>query len=157
MFGKPAPELRGIAEWQGEPVKLADLRGKVVILDFWAHWCGPCVHSMPKLMELYDAYPKDKLVIIGIHDNSVADLKEMRSNLETVKKELWGNRELPFRIALSGKVDDKEGEGSSGQAITDYGITGFPTTLLIDRQGNLVGELNIHETAESKRRIECPA
>src|SRR4029079_16366558 len=54
LQGLSAPELTGIVGWKNGPaVNLADLKGKCVILDFWGYWCGPCVHRMPDLFQLY--------------------------------------------------------------------------------------------------------
>ena len=70
LAGQPAPELQEVAAWKNSgPVKLADLRGKAVILEFWGYWCGPCVGRMPGLFALYDKYQGKGLVIIGIHQD----------------------------------------------------------------------------------------
>jgi thiol-disulfide isomerase/thioredoxin len=150
LTGKPAPELTNIKGWlNGGPVKLADLKGKVVLLDFWGYWCGPCVHSIPELMALHDQYKDKGLVIIAVHDASATDLKDMKAKLERPKKEIWNGRDLPFLVALDGA--DKPGPGDnpygSGDTTAAYGITGFPTQVLIDKDGNVVGR-------EWKGRIE---
>lgn len=157
MIGKPAPELRGIAEWRGELFKLADLRGRVVILDFWGYWCGPCLASMPNLMKIYDAYSEKDVVIIAVHDGTVTSIDQINKQTETAKKNIWGGRDLPFRIALAGggptAVEDTETK-ANGQAIADYGINSFPTTLLIDKQGNLVTRLNHSDLEDTTKRID---
>jgi thiol-disulfide isomerase/thioredoxin/protocatechuate 3,4-dioxygenase beta subunit len=157
MIGKPAPELRGIAEWRGEPLNLADLRGRVVILDFWGYWCGPCLASMPNLMKIYDAYPEKDVVIIAVHDATVTSIDQMNKQTETAKKNIWGSRDLPFRIALAGggptAVEGTEAK-ANGQTIADYGINSFPTTLLINQQGNLVTRLNHSDLEDTKKRID---
>ncbi len=80
LMGKRAPELRSIAEWRnGEPVKLSDLHGRVVILDFWGYWCGPCLASMPNLMKIFDAYPEQDVVIIAIHDATLTSMRRRGS------------------------------------------------------------------------------
>jgi thiol-disulfide isomerase/thioredoxin len=73
----PAPELVGVTGWKnGPPVKLADFKGKCVILDFWGYWCGPCVHEMPDLFKLYDKYHELGLEVVGIHIDLGEDEKE---------------------------------------------------------------------------------
>jgi len=157
MISKPAPELRGIAEWRGEPLKLADVRGRVVILDFWGYWCGPCLASMPNLMKIYDAYPEKDVVIIAVHEARVTSIDQVNKQTETAKKNLWQGRDLPFRIALAGggptAIEGTEAK-ANGQTIADYGINSFPTTLLINQQGNLVTRLNHSDLQDTKKRID---
>src|SRR5262245_4046592 len=65
MHGKPAPEL-SLKNWvNSKELKLADLRGKIVVLDFWATWCGPCIASIPHNNELQKKYA-GKVVFIGV-------------------------------------------------------------------------------------------
>jgi thiol-disulfide isomerase/thioredoxin len=149
MLGKPAPELAQIKAWKnGGPVKLADLRGKVVVLDFWGFWCGPCVSSMPTLMKLHDEFKDRGLVIIAVHDDSVESIAEMDEKLKGVRQELWGGRDLPFLVALDGGGPTRV-RGSRmmarGATTAAYGVTKFPTTLLIDADGKLVKELYPHQ------------
>jgi thiol-disulfide isomerase/thioredoxin len=157
LIGKSAPELRGIAEWgNGDPVKLKDLRGKVVILDFWGYWCGPCLASMPSLMKIYDAYPAKDVAIIAVHDASLASIKLLRERTASAKKELWKGRELPFRLAIAGggltKIEGTE-QSANGQVIADYGINGFPTTLLIDQRGTVITRVDPRDVDATKKRI----
>ncbi len=145
LTGRPAPELSQIKGWKnGGPVTLASLKGKVVLLDFWGYWCGPCVHSMPELMETHDKYKDRGLVIVAVHDDSVADIAEMDAKLEQARREIWSGKDLPFLVALDGggevKIEGHEGE-ARGATTAAYGIHAFPTTVLIDRNGNVVGQL----------------
>ena len=145
LYGKPAPELRQIKGWKnGGPVKLADLRGKVVILDFWGYWCGPCLAAMPELMKLHDKYADKGLVIIGVHSDSVESIQAMDERLKSVRKREWNGRDLPFLIALDGggetKIPGTEQEGS-GATTAEYGVQSFPTTIVIGRDGRVVEEL----------------
>ncbi|CAG0993996.1 Thiol-disulfide oxidoreductase ResA [Phycisphaerales bacterium] len=144
LIGKPAPELAQIKGWKsGGPVSLADLRGKVVLLDFWGYWCGPCVHAMPDLMQTHEKYKDKGLVIIAVHDDSTDSIATMDSNLARIRADLWGGNDLPFLVALDGggeMVIPGCEEKARGATTSAYGITAFPTQVLIDRDGNVIGK-----------------
>ena len=149
LYGKRAPEIRGIKAWKnGDAVSLGGLRGKVVILDFWGYWCGPCVHSMPYLMALHDKYHQQGLEIIAIHDNSVTSMRQLGQRCRRARKEIWKGRELPFRVAIDGE-GKKRIPGfpkrflGRGQMVPTYGINAFPTSLLIDKRGILVKRIEV--------------
>jgi thiol-disulfide isomerase/thioredoxin len=149
LVGAPAPELQNIKGWKnGGPVKLSDLRGKVVLLDFWGYWCGPCIAAMPELMRLHDKFHDRGLAIVAVHDDSVESVTEMDRKLETARKEAWGGRDLPFLVALDGGGQSPiQGTGSTaaGKTTAAYGITQFPTTLLVGRDGKVIGSVKLYD------------
>ena len=151
LIGRPAPELTRIKGWKnGGPVTLTQLRGRLVVLDFWGHWCGPCLRAMPKLMELHDTFAAEDLVIIAVHTDSVASIEEMDARLRKARETYWQGRDLPFLVALDG-TDPNTGDGErSGPGATTiaYGVQSYPTTVLIDRQGEVVGEMNLFRARE---------
>jgi len=154
LVGKPAPEIDAIDLDTNRPVKLADLRGKVVLLDFWGYWCGPCVGNMPKLMELDRKFAGRPLVILALHDQSVQSRTAYEGKIATVRQRLWGGRELPFRVLLDRpdpRKPDHRGPEGAGTTIRRYGVNGFPTLFVIDRDGTMVGRVNHsdHERLES--------
>lgn len=157
LFGRPAPELAAIKGWKGTPpITLADLRGKVVVLDFWGYWCGPCISQMPSLMKLHDEFRDKGLVIIGVHDDSVPSIAEMERLIERPRREQWSGRDLPFPIALDGGGEMRIAGTTitaRGATTAAYGITSFPTTLLIGPDGVLIGEIDV-SSAEDHQRIE---
>jgi thiol-disulfide isomerase/thioredoxin len=125
--GEVAPEIN-VLEWiDQEPLKIADLRGRVVLLDFWATWCGPCIITFPHLKSWYEKYKDKGLVIVGVtRYYGVAagrDVKppEELSFVQKFKKQ-YG---LPYGVAI---VDGEEN-------MSKYGVTSIPTAVLIDRRG----------------------
>lgn len=121
----------------GQPVRSDQFKGKVVVVDFWATWCGPCREEIPGYIALQEKYGKDGLVIIGVSLDRGGPAKVA----EFAKK---------FGINYQLVMGDSE-------AIAGFGdISAIPTTFLIDRQGNIrdrkVGAL---ATAEYEKRIRA--
>lgn len=121
MVGEPGgpPELtaQGWKNWKGgAPPTLAGLRGKVVVVEFWATWCGPCIAGIPHLNDLHQRHHKDGLVILSMTDQD--------------------------QSAISAYVDGR-GEGMSyavgmgSSATEDYGISAIPHAFIIGRDGRL--------------------
>jgi len=134
VLGRPAPEL-AVGEWvKGEPVTLAELKGKVVLLDFWGLWCGPCRKAMPKLVELHEKYARDGLVVIAMHDASLSGASLLDENQQSL--DLSG---IPFRVATDAAPEGIGGADlrGKGKTIDAYGVKSFPTLLLIDQEGKI--------------------
>jgi thiol-disulfide isomerase/thioredoxin len=123
------PEIVASQWLEQTPVKLSELRGKVVLLDFWAHWCGPCRITLPNLSRWHETYKDKGLVIIGLttyygHGNGRPMTPPDELNfLRDFKKR---NR-LPYGIA----VDESETNERN------YGVNSIPMSFLIDRKGVL--------------------
>ena len=158
LIGKPAPELSHIKGWKnGNPIRLADLRGQYILLDFWGYWCGPCVEKMPHLMDLHDAFGKHGLVIIAVHDDSVASVAEMDAKLAKSRQKYWGGRDLPFLVALDGGGQTPiEGSQHTARGATTaaYGIPAFPTQVLIAPDGKVIEEFKYSDYDGAVARLE---
>jgi beta-lactamase regulating signal transducer with metallopeptidase domain/thiol-disulfide isomerase/thioredoxin len=159
LFGKPAPEFRQIKGWKnGGPVTLAQLRGKVVVLDFWGYWCGPCVFDLRYWMSLHDDFAERGLVVIGIHDDSAADIADLDQKLKFCREHEWWGRDVPYLVALDGGGKTRI-EGTDidvrGATTAAYGIASFPTGILIDRDGTVLGDFapNSPEGINQIRRL----
>ncbi|HEX8137306.1 MAG TPA: TlpA disulfide reductase family protein [Pyrinomonadaceae bacterium] len=125
--GEVAPEIQ-IAQWiDQEPLKISDLRGRVVLLDFWATWCGPCIIAFPHLKSWYEKYKDKGLVIVGMtRYYGVAAGREVKPPEElTFVQKFKKQYGLPYGVAIA------EGE----ENMNKYGVTGIPTAVLIDRRG----------------------
>ncbi|HXE55191.1 MAG TPA: TlpA disulfide reductase family protein [Tepidisphaeraceae bacterium] len=157
LFGHPAPELRHIKGWKNTgPLRLSDLHGKLVLLDFWGYWCGPCVGAMPALTKFYDELKDRGLVVIGVHDDSVASIQEMDAKLAQDRAKFWGGRDLPFPIALDGGGPTRimyTTITARGATTAEYGIVSFPTTLVIGRDGKVLREIDVRD-ADARKQIE---
>ena len=116
LEGKPAAEL-SIASWIGTETTIAGSKGKVVVVDFWATWCGPCMASIPHNIELVKQHAEQGLVFIGVHDSNSGWDKA-----DAVVKDKGIN--YPVGVDKSG-----------GQSTKDYGLQFWPTYVVIDRKG----------------------
>ena len=135
--GTLAPEI-DMKDPDGKQRKLSDLRGKVVMIDFWASWCGPCRRENPNVVKLYHRY-HDK----GFEIYSVSLDKDRGSWLKAIQDDglVWPNH-----------VSDLRGWTSSGGAT--YGIMSVPSTVLIDRKGRIIAKnLRGEELAEKLKEI----
>ena len=118
--GTAAPDFT-VEDMEGNELRLSDFRGKYVLLDFWATWCGPCVEEVPRLKALYGKFSRENLVIIGI--NSDSDRNAVAGFVK--------NRGITWPQVLD-RVDHKE------KLVSLYNIPGYPTYFLIDRNGKLM-------------------
>jgi len=111
-----APDFT-LASNKGGNIQLADLRGKVVMLNFWASWCGPCREEMPLLDQLHQRYQSQGFLLLGV--NTDADVAQANQLLEDIPVD------FPVVYDTSGQVSDA------------YGVDAMPTTLVIDREGKV--------------------
>ena len=119
MAGHPAPEFN-FTDLNGQPRKLADYRGKLLLLNFWGTWCGPCVAAAPKLVETYDKFHARGFEILGV---TIHDPAEDVRKFTAEKKMTW---------TQTREDDDK------GPLHRQYRIMSWPTYLLIDKDGTIL-------------------
>lgn len=127
LLGTEAPEI-SVKDWlRGEPATLSALRGRVVLLEFWATWCKPCREMFGKLKKLDEEYRERGLEIIALTRHYFAyrgTAESMSEELELMRKTI-DEHGLDFRVGVA--------ESESTQDV--YGATGMPTLCLIDRRG----------------------
>ena len=105
---------------EGGRLALSDLRGKAVVVNFWASWCIPCRDEAPVLQKTYERYRDQGLVVLGV------DVNDFKEDARRFMKR-YG---ITYPVAYDGK----------GSTVGKWGVRGFPETFFVDRSGTLVGE-----------------
>jgi peroxiredoxin len=121
--GKQAPDFT-LKTVEGKELSLSDLRGKIVLIDFWASWCKPCRASFPHMKDLYQKYHSKGFEILGVTND-----KNRNAWLKAIKTD-----ELPWLNV----EDEFPGGGQMAKTVVLYGVEFLPTTILIDRDGKIV-------------------
>jgi peroxiredoxin len=129
--GQPAPPVK-VTTTSGQSVSLANYKGYVLILDFFASWCHPCVESIPHLVDLKKRYGKQGLQVLGL------SLDEDRDDF----MDLMSASRVNYPVALA----DEELQ-------TNYGLRSIPLLVVIDKKGN-VANIYMGLTKETTRSLE---
>jgi thiol-disulfide isomerase/thioredoxin len=116
LTGKDAPSFRGVS-LDGKTYSLDALKGKPVLLDFWASWCGPCLRSMPVVERLHNDYQARGLVVLAV------DVGETREVVEKFLK----TKSVPYPVIM----------GDEAGIPTAYGVSVYPTFVMIGQDGKV--------------------
>lgn len=119
--GKVFPDFQE-KDLEGEPLSISNYKGKIVLVDFWATWCGPCVGELPNVLAAYKKHHGEGFEIVGI------SLDKDREKLTSFMKEKGMTWKQYF--------DGKQWQTKLAQ---DYGINSIPATYLLDRKGKVIG------------------
>ena len=115
--GKVAPEIKAASWINTQPLHLAALKGKVVVVEFWATWCPPCRASIPHLSSMFNTYSKSGVQFISLTD-------EAKAKVEPFVKE----NKMPYPIGVGSPTSEA------------YGVTGIPHAVVIGRDGKVLWE-----------------
>lgn len=124
-IGQPIHDL-AVKTLDGDTVELRALGGRVVLIDFWASWCAPCIRELPHLQEIYSAHAAEGFEIVGISLDSDA---ELAADYVAEKEISWPTAHAP--------------DGWQGGIVTSYGVNALPSTWLYDRKG-VLRYYNVH-------------
>jgi thiol-disulfide isomerase/thioredoxin len=140
---RAAPEITGITQWLNSgPLKLADLRGKVVLVDFWTYGCINCVRTLPHVVDLYDKYKDKGLVVIGVHAPEFAFEKSTAGVAAALKR-----HNISYPVA-------QDNNFATWRA---YGNQYWPAQYIVDQHGRIVfqhaGEGQYDTIEQTVRRL----
>jgi thiol-disulfide isomerase/thioredoxin len=129
----------------GKTINLSEYKGKIVLLDFWGSWCGPCRASHPHLKELYSKYKDKGFEIIAIAQQRFKTIEERKSKwIEAIEKDgiNWVH------------VMNDDGSESRQDIVSDYRVTAFPTKILLDRDGKILLRITASATDDIDKMLE---
>jgi cytochrome c-type biogenesis protein len=140
----PAPDFT-LTDQYGEEHTLSDYAGKILFLNFWATWCGPCQSEMPEIQALYEEYGKngEDLIVLGVANPKT---EEYPNNQDVGQEEIVQFLEdggYTFPVVMD----------TTGRVFAQYGIQAFPTTFMVDAEGNVFGYVQGALTGEMMESI----
>lgn len=128
--GEEAPDF-SLVSTEGRPYRLSDYRGRVIVLNFWATWCGPCRQELPTLSSMHVAMEKDGIIVMAVAlDSAADDVRQMAGELKLHMPVLFN-------------------DGETGKK---FGIRGFPTTFIIGTDGRVSKVFTGYTTEWSLKR-----
>jgi cytochrome c biogenesis protein CcmG/thiol:disulfide interchange protein DsbE len=147
LLGKPAPEFK-LEDLNGKPVTLADYKGKALLINFWATWCGPCKLETPWIVELRNQYADKGFEVLGIDsegDDLKADDKDGFAKQKESVAKFAKQEKMPYPVLLNGdSIANQYG-----------GLDAMPTSFWVDRTGKVVAaQMGITSKDDMEEKIK---
>ena len=140
----PAPDFT-LTDQFGETHTLSDYKGKTVFLNFWATWCPPCRREMPDVQALYESYGKnaEDLVVLGVANPKTDERPYNQDVTEDEVKQFLTDNGYSYPVVMD----------TTGEVFANYAVSAFPTTFMIDKDGNVFGYIVQSLTADMMESI----
>lgn len=141
---EPAPNFT-LLDLEGNKVSLEDYKGKVVVLDFWATWCAPCIKSFPAMQLAVDRYKEDPDVQFLF-----INTWEQKDNPTPMVQQFMDKRGFNFLVL----VDKKDAESKVNPVVESYGVMGIPAKFIIDGDGNIRHRLTGFTGGDNEEQVK---
>ncbi len=155
--GQKAPDIR-LPSPDGTEYALSDLKGKVVLLDFWASWCGPCRRENPNVVEVYDKYKDQGFTVFSVSLDGMDSRTRNRMSSETQAEAYLQNQKQRWVRAikqdnLKWKYHVSDLKKWESVAASKYGVTGIPKAFIIDRKG-YIAAVDVRGAEEIEKELK---